>query len=659
MYTQEKYNLLIDQLIKYEDQYYNQDFSEITDAEFDSLYFEAKTIEELHNDWIRIDSPIKRIMGKSIGKLKEVKHTIPLLSLGKVMNFDELKKWLLNLYNLNINQFFVECKHDGLACSLHYHQGKFIQGVTRGNGLIGNDVTQTCWQIPSIPKEINYLPDLEVRGEIFLTKSGLEEINDYIKKYQPKDTIKKNVRNTASGLLRDETPNPRKSKYLYFSAYMSLDTENDTHGDSMKFLQSLGFLTTDNFVKNFVINLTNDEKKFKKLQQCLDAIHQQRSEMDFDIDGLVFKVNNYEQQKFLGNKREEPNWAIAYKFPQTEKVSVLKSVRWDLGPKGNITPVAFIEPVEILGAMVENPTLHNIDEINRLDLKIGDHIVITRRGDVIPKIIKVLPELRDGSEMEIEIPELCPICGSKLVFKDVYIRCENEQCQGRIAGKIIDFVIKLEIKDFGEKLINALVKRKTLTNIADIYRLKVSDISVLEKQGVVSATKIIKHIEKSKQASLAQIIAGLGIANIGEVTGKNIADFYLTLSNFKQAKVQELLQMDNIGPTVANTIVKWIKDNEDLIDDMISLNLGMKDAQIIKSNKLKDKLFAFTGALSKSRNEFQKIITDNGGNFSVSIKQGINYLIIGSGAKQHKIDKAKKLGAEIISENDFYKLLTY
>lgn len=357
--TREKYNQLIDQLIKYENQYYNQDFSEITDAEFDSLYFEAKTIEDLHKDWIRSDSPIKRIMGNYTKGLKEVQHKVPLLSLGKAMDFNELKQWINSLVNQDIYDFFVEPKHDGLACSLHYANGKFIQGVTRGNGLVGNDVTQTCWQIPSIPKTINYKHDLEVRGEIFLTKSGLEQINAYIKQYLPKESIKKNVRNTASGLLRDESPNPRKSQYLQFSAYMSLDTVCLNHSASMKWLKELGFQITNDFVNNFTINFYNQDKNqiFKKLSKRLDDIFKERDNFDFDIDGIVFKVNSYREQKQLGNKRNEPNWAIAYKFPQTEKISILRNIRWDLGPKGTITPVAIIDPVEILGAVVENPII--------------------------------------------------------------------------------------------------------------------------------------------------------------------------------------------------------------------------------------------------------------------------------------------------------------
>ena len=654
--AQEKYNLLIDQLIKYESQYYNSELVDLTDAEFDSLYYEAQFIEQNHKDWIREDSPTKRVMGSINTIDKEVTHKIPCLSLAKAMNFDELQKWLKNLNNFGINEFFVEPKHDGLACVLHYSQGRFVQAATRGNGLVGKDVTKICWQIDSIPKIIDYKKDLEVRGEIFLTKSGLEKINEYIKKYSPRELIKKNVRNTASGLLNDKNPNIEKSKYLQFAAYMSLDNECLNHKASMLFLKELGFNITNDFVNNFIINFYGKDFNtlMTKLKKKLDDINDMRNSLDFEIDGLVIKVNYYAEQKKLGNKQTVPNWAIAYKFPQEEKVSILKDIRWDLGSKGTLTPVAIIETINILGADVSNVTLHNIEEINRLNIKIGDHITVTRRGDVIPKIINVLTDLRTGNEQDIIIPEICPVCKEKLKFEEVYIRCDNDKCKGRIVGKIVDFVTKLDIKDFGEKLITALVNRNVLNSIADIYYLKANDISVLDKQGSVSANKVIDHINKSRQAPLAKIISGLGIANIGEMAGKDLAKFYKSLSNFKNAKYQELTSINNIGSTVASNIINWISQNNDLLDQLINLNLGIDLSN--NQGKLANKTFAFTGALSISRKKFQELIEENGG-INSSIKQGLNYLIIGNGAKQPKIDKAKKYNAQIITEQDFYNLL--
>ena len=601
-------------------------------------------------------------MGSKGPEPKKVIHKIPLLSLDKAMNFNELSEWISKLVKQGYSDFIIEPKHDGLACKLLYKNGKFIQGSTRGNGYEGSDVTIVCKQIPDIPKQLdstilndNFKKEIEVRGEIFLTKPGLDKINKYIIQYCPKETIKKNVRNTASGLLRDENPNPNKSKYLTFSAYMLPNSFLKSHSESMKYLSLLGFKVTNDFVPNYKITITSATLKndLAKISTLFNKLANERSNLEFDIDGMVIKIDKYSEQNKLSNKRNVPNWAIAYKFPSEEKVSILRDVSWELGPKGNITPVAIIDPVTIFGAEITNPTLHNIEEVKRLGIKIGDHCVITRRGDVIPKIIKVLPELRDGTEIDISIPEKCPVCGGLITKNDVFIRCDSPTCKGRITGKIIDYINKLDIKDFGEKLITKLVNIGKLTNQMDIYRLVESDISVLDKQGDVSATKIISRINDAKKASLAKIIAGFGIPGIGDVTGAQLASYYQSLTNFKNAKFDELVNMKDIGETTAISIINWIKDNINLIDDAISLNLGINQN---KDGKLLNKVFAFTGTLSISRKKLQEIIEQNGGSSS-SIRNGINYLVIGEGAKKAKIEKAERYNVQIITEKEFNQLL--
>ena len=654
--TREYYNQLVDNLIKYEDQYYNKDDSEISDSEFDSLYNEALQIEKQHKDWIRIDSPTRKVMGAPTKGLQEIVHDVPMLSLGKAMDMDELYNEIRKMYNAGSRHFFIECKHDGLACRLKYNKGKLLFGATRGNGKVGNDVTLTCKQIENIPKELPEPIDLDIRGEIFLTKSGLNKINKYIQEHFPKQKLKKNVRNTASGLLRDENPDVNKSKYLKFSAYMAL-TDDISHSASMRRARELGFQTTVDFVKTHLVVF--DDKKtfddnFNEIKIILNNVADDRSNLDFDIDGMVIKSDLYVDQQKLGSREEKPNWAIAYKFPQEEKMSILKDVRWDLGPKGNITPVALIEPVEILGATVENPTLHNIDEIKRLDIKIGDHITVTRRGDVIPKVIRSHPELRTGDEKEIIIPDKCPVCGGPVTKQDVFIRCDNINCKGRIAGRVLDFINKLEIKDFGEKLINKLVELNKIKSIVDIYKLVEKDISTLDKQGDTSAKKVISRINQSKSATLDKVLAGLGIPNIGDTTGKQLAKFYGTLDKFQKATFEELLNMDDIGELTATSILKWIKNNNNLINELIKLNIGQPLPTAL--GKLNGKTFAFTGTLSISRKKMQETIESNGG-INSSIKKGLDYLIIGAGAKDHKIEKAKSLNANVITEDEFYKLI--
>lgn len=663
--TKKYYNQLIDKLLNYSNKYYNQGNSEISDGVFDSLLAEAEQIEKEHPTWIRSDSPTNNVMGKPVKGLAKVYHNPAMLSLAKSMNYDELKNWLKKLIIRGYNDFIVECKHDGLAIKLVYENGKLIQAATRGDGKVGTDVSLITNQINDIPKILDkaklHSADniLEVRGEIFLTKSGLAKINEYLQQNFPKEKLRKNVRNTAAGLLRNEKPDINQSKYLKFSAYMSLDKHSISHNGSMKYLQSLGFNTTNTFIPTyqFTINQNNLDTAFSALQKYIDDIYAKRDTLDIEIDGMVIKVNNYSEQNQLGAKESVPNWAIAYKFPQEEKMSILKDVVWVLGSKGNITPVANIEPVNILGAEVANVTLHNIEEIRRLDLKIGDHIVVTRRGDVIPKIINVHKDLRTGDEQEINIPQNCPICGQPVVKNDVFIRCNNNQCAGRMAGKINDFIFKLNIKDVGPKIIDKLVNTGKLQTIGDLYRLTANDISSLDKEGDISATKIISRIKESKNAPLSAVIAGLGISGIGDISGKVLANYYKSLERFKNARFEELLALNDVGETTALNIINWIKNNQYILDDLINLNLGSNQSvNTLTSNKLKNKTFAFTGALSISRNKMSELIEQNGGIIS-SIKKGLDYLIIGNNAVSTKIEKARKYNAQVINESDFMKML--
>ena len=653
--TKDYYNQLIDKLLIYAEHYY-QGNPDVTDAIFDSLLLEAETIEKEHPKWIRKDSPTSNVMGDLTPGFAKVYHNPAMLSLSKSMDYNELKTWLLKLLNKGYNDFIVECKHDGLAIKLTYKNGILQQAATRGDGKVGSDVTLITNQIDSIPKRIKLKDDLELRGEIFLTKSGLDKINKYLQTHFPKEKLRKNVRNTAAGLLRNENPDINQSKYLQFSVYMSLDKNSLSHEESMKYIHSLGFKTTNDFVPIYHFNLSTNtfENDFDKLQQYIDNVYAKRDALDIEIDGMVIKVNQYQAQKKLGEKESVPNWAIAYKFPQEEKMSILLDVTWVLGSKGNITPVATIQPVNILGAEVSNVTLHNIEEIKRLGLMLNDHIIVTRRGDVIPKIIKVDKSLRTGQEKEINLPDKCPVCGGSITKNDVFIRCDNINCAGRIIGKIDDFISKLNIKDVGHKVIEKLVNTGKLKSIGDLYRLKAIDISNLDREGDVSAAKVISRINDSRKAPLSSIIAGLGIPGIGDISGKALAKYYQTLSNFKNAKFEELLTMHDVGETTALSIVKWIKNNESIIDDLISLNLGISEKK--KLGVLNNKTFAFTGALSQSRKQISDLIENNGGIIS-SIKKGLDYLIIGNNAVQAKIDKAVKYGVQVIDEDEFFKIL--
>ena len=651
MVSKTYYNTLINNLLRYSKEYYENNNSLISDADFDSLFVEAKNIEAAHPEWLRNDSPTINVMGKASLGLPEVKHDPAMLSLGKAMDFNELFAWLKSAKANGAKELFCECKHDGLACKLVYKNGKFVQAATRGDGHVGEDVTITCAYIPSIPKMIDNKDEyFEVRGEVFLTKSGMAEINKVnVKQF-------KNVRNAASGILRKLEPNENEAKHLVFSAYMlPYDKQHITHSESMEYLGKLGFKRTNNFVKNISIDMNSSYEDI--IHDLFVETNSARDDMDFDIDGMVLKIDDYDLQHELGEKRSVPNWAIAYKFPQQEKLTILKSVEWLLGSKGNITPLAHIDTVNIFGADVSAATLHNCKEIERLDVKIGDHVIVTRRGDVIPKIIGVSKDMRDGTEKSIAIPTHCPVCGSPVVNNGVFIRCDNESCVGRLSGRVENLVKALDIKNFGGKVIDKLIEENKLKSPADIFKLVADDISNLDRMGTKSAEKIITNINKARNASLDLVIAGLTIPGVGVAAGKDLANKYKTLDKFKDAEFNDLVTMNDIGETTATNIIDWLGNNSSYVDDLINYNIATEVQELVTTtNKLSASVFAFTGKLSISRKEMEANIVDNGGTVS-SINKTINYLIIGDNAVQTKIDKAKKYGAQIISESEFMKML--
>ena len=651
MVSKTYYNTLINNLLRYSKEYYENNNSLISDADFDSLFVEAKNIEAAHPEWLRNDSPTINVMGKASSGLPEVKHDPAMLSLGKAMDFNELFAWLKSAKANGAKELFCECKHDGLACKLVYKNGKFVQAATRGDGHVGEDVTITCAYIPSIPKMIDNKDEyFEVRGEVFLTKSGMAEINKVnVKQF-------KNVRNAASGILRKLEPNENEAKHLVFSAYMlPYDKQHMTHSESMEYLGRLGFKRTNNFVKNISIDMNSSYEDI--IHDLFVETNSARDDMDFDIDGMVLKIDDYDLQHELGEKRSVPNWAIAYKFPQQEKLTILKSVEWLLGSKGNITPLAHIDTVNIFGADVSAATLHNCKEIERLDVKIGDHVIVTRRGDVIPKIIGVSKDMRDGTEKSIAIPTHCPVCGSPVVNNGVFIRCDNESCVGRLSGRVENLVKALDIKNFGGKVIDKLIEENKLKSPADIFKLVADDISSLDRMGTKSAEKIITNINKARNASLDLVIAGLTIPGVGVAAGKDLANKYKTLDKFKDAEFNDLVTMNDIGETTATNIIDWLGNNSSYVDDLINYNIATEVQELVTTtNKLSASVFAFTGKLSISRKEMEANIVDNGGTVS-SINKTINYLIIGDNAVQTKIDKAKKYGAQIISESEFMKML--
>lgn len=635
--------------------------NEITDPLFEQLLAELTLLENQYPEYDDINSPTHIVGGKHENSFSSVEHKIPMLSLGKVMSWTEFEAWFRDMVlNKKVKFFVFELKFDGLAVSLLYDNGKLVRGATRGDGKIGDDITATILTIPNIPKTIDNKNLLEIRGEVVLLKNGLDVINKTMGKNY------KNVRNAASGILRTKNPSKEVGQYLRFSPYLfdSDEVKFDSYSESMSEIKKLGFIFEQNTLPELKFNIddynnVDDALKYIK-ENYFNYIEQLRCTLDFDIDGIVIKSNLCIDQQRLGSKTNVPNWAIAYKFEAQEKITILEDVEWLLGGKGNITPRSKITPVEIGGTTVTKPTLHNIEELKRLDIKIGDHIVVSRRGDVIPKIERVIKELRTGNEKDINIPTICPECGGPITQNGIFIRCDNVECSGRQSFRIQNYINAVEIEDFGPKVVDRLIEAGKIEVLTDIYNLKVDDIAGLERMGEKSATKIINNIEKSKNTSLSKIISGLTIKNVGITAGKDLEKKYKTLDAFSKAKINELIEIEGMGEIIASNIIQWLNNesNIETIDNLLKLGIGqnIKIEENKLSSRLLNKNFGFTGELSISRKKMEKIITDNCG-IVFGIKKGIDYLVVGEGAKDEKIEKAKKLNAKIITEDEFMNLI--
>lgn len=591
----------------------------------------------------------------------EVTHKYRMLSLGKCFSADELNEWILKINNKINNaknkELIFECKIDGLAVCLEYENGILVRASTRGDGTIGNDITQTIYQIEDINKTVDNNFSGEISGEIYMKKSSLLQLNETLRNEGKKEF--KNVRNAAAGIVRQKDTSIGLASYLSFLCY-KVNQDNvqfNTYLDEIKLSKQLGFKNAMDLIG---VSISVDKLNKQQITNILQCFEDQREQLDLDIDGVVIKINDKQLQDQLGEKEKIPNWTIAYKFPAIEKLTTLLNVEWDFGVKdGRLTPMAVIEPVDIGGTTVKRPTLHNWDQIQKLGVQIGDTIKVSRRGDVIPYVEEVISELRPSDSRTIQIP-VCPICGHKTIIQGAFIKCNNNDCSGKISGKIKVFVHSMEIDSLGSNTIDKLVESEKLLSIVDLFKLEIEDIASLDKMGQKSSKKIIDNINKSKEQPLWKVLAGLSIPLVGGNTAKLLETNFKSLANFKDTNITKLLSIDGMGNVVSDNIVKWLADvnNQCLLDELIKLHVGenIELVQILQ-NKLNDSKIAFTGKLQNwTRDECKKLIISNGG-IPWDIKKEIDILLIGDGARSNKIDKAKKLGAKIITENEFLNML--
>ncbi|MBU2579070.1 NAD-dependent DNA ligase LigA [Patescibacteria group bacterium] len=655
--------------------YHVLDKQEISENVLDSLKHELFLCEQKYPEFITSDSPTQRVGGTPLPKFKKVFHQKPMLSIEDVFDEKELSDWEVFLKRLATGEsfnYFGEMKIDGFAISLIYKNGIFFQGSTRGDGKIGEDVTQNLKTIESIPLRLeihkkSFIPsvvvenlkrlmekgELEIRGEVYMEKNDFQKYNALRK--EKNEQVYSNPRNLAAGSIRQLDPKLASQRPLKFLAYDLVANLGQTkHNQEHKILSALGFKT-------------DAGKKCETLSEIMDYwqnIVKKREDFPFQIDGIVISVDdNFLFQK-LGVAGKSPRGVRAFKFAAKQAVAQVLEVKFQIGRTGAITPIAILKPISIEGVTITRATLHNEDQIRRLGLKIGDTVVVERAGDVIPAIIKVLWEMRIGEEKEIFFPKNCPACQSKL-FKpegEVVQKCSNENCQARTREFLEHFVSKkgFDIEGLGPKIIDCLMDKNLISEPVDIFELKQGDLIPLERFAEKSAENLIKAIAEKKEISLAKFIYALGIFGVGEETSQFLAEHFFCLENLKKANLQELQNLKNIGPKTANSIYSFFlqKEKLDFIEEL--KDGGVKIINPVATNKakkLQNKTFVFTGTLKSLPRETAKDkIRDLGGNVSESISSSADFLVIGE-KPGSKLKKAQKLGIKIIEEKEFLNLL--
>ncbi|MFA5386363.1 MAG: NAD-dependent DNA ligase LigA [Candidatus Paceibacterota bacterium] len=659
--------------------YHTFDVSEISDAAFDTLKNELEELENKFPEFMNSESPTQKIGGEPLDKFEKVIHEKKMFSFNDAFSEEEMRAWLKRIenyldQNLQKESFYCELKIDGLAIELVYEKGVLVEGSTRGDGAIGENVTQNLKTIFDIPQKLEKLghydiPDqLIVRGEAFVSKKEFERIN---REQQGKDQkAYANPRNLAAGSIRQLDPDIIASRKLFSFQYdivSDIGKRIPTHEEKHKILLSWGFKINPH---NKTCKSLDEVFKFR------DYWEKNREKLNYEVDGIVVIVDNNEIFEKAGVIGKAPRAAIAYKFSPKEAETILKDIKIQVGRTGALTPVAILNPVEVGGITITHATLHNYDEIQRLGIKIGDTVIVSRAGDVIPKITKVIKELRTGKEKEFKMPKVCPVDGSKISQDGVIYRCSNPQCGARHIESLKHFVSRkaFNIEGLGEKIIDKFLDEGLISDAADIFELKEGDIAVLERFGEKSAQNIVKEVAAKKNVSLERFIYGLGILHIGEETSLLLAkkaieklrienaELRITdlIKVFRNISLEELQQIPDIGPKVSESIYNWFREarSVELLKKLEKAGVKIEISRLkAKSQKLKAKVFVLTGSLSSmSREQAKEKIRDLGGDISESVSKQTDYVVAGSDPGS-KHEKAKKLGIKILDEESFLEMI--
>lgn len=653
--------------------YYVLDNPSISDEEYDLLYKKLLELENKYPEIILSDSPSQRVGDKPLKSFDQVIHKYQMYSLENSTSnedLDDFDKRVKEYIDIKSVEYVCELKIDGLAVSLIYENGIFVKGSTRGDGKIGENITSNLRTIKSIPLNINNenatkIPSyLEVRGEVFLSKQALINLNEENEKENKK--LFANSRNAASGSLRQLNPSIVSKRNLDIYIYMGIIDDNNfkinTHFETLEYLEKLGF------------KINKEKKLCSNISEVKDYCEKWRTErtsLSYDTDGVVIKVNKIEYQNALGFTAKIPKWATAFKYPPEQAISKIDSITIQIGRLGTLTPVAELKPVFVSGSLVSRATLHNQEEITRKDIKIGDHVIIHKAGEIIPEIVKVITEMRDGSEQTFIMPSECPSCGS-LVEKqgEISVKCSNYFCLEQVKERIKHFVSRdaMNIEGLGDSIVSQLVKTNLVRDPSDLYNLTISNLVNLERMGEKSSLKIIKNIEDSKKPNLTSFIYSLGIKNIGKEKAYLLSEKFKSFDLIKNSPLEDLVNIDGFGDIVAESVFEFFKDEYNInfleklksfgiIPEYRSSHTDIENDTNINTELFKGYKFVFTGTLNKfTRDEASKQVEIRGGKIASTVSKTTSYVVAGESSGS-KLDKAKELKVKVIDEEDFLKLI--
>lgn len=628
--------------------YYDEDEPEISDYEYDKLTQRLKKLEKEHPEYVSNDSPTRKVGGHSKNIFTQVTHDVQMQSLQDVFSFDDVKDFVFKMqreYGENI-EFTVETKIDGLSVSLEYEDGKFVRGSTRGDGFIGEDVTENLKMVDGIPDELKTKDTFEVRGEVYLPRKEFESINQKLE--ESGKQILSNPRNAAAGTLRQLDPKLVRARNLSIFVFnLQKGKKFNNHSESIEYIKNTGIKTIE-YIKVCV--------GINEVLAAIEEIGKKRDTLPYDIDGAVVKINDLKLREEAGSTVKVPKWAVAYKYPPEQKETKLIDVKVQVGRTGQVTPMAILEPVRLAGSVISKTTLHNFDYVKTKDIKIGDTVVIQKAGDVIPEVISVVKNKRTGDEKEYNIPTICPVCGEKLekLENEVALRCTNSECPALTYRSLVHFASRdaMDISGLGGAIVEQLIDANLIKDIADIYYLKYEDIVDLDRFAPKSAMNLITAIQNTKANMLDKLLFGLGMRHIGKKAAKILAENFDDIYEIGKASVEEINALDDFGEIMARSVVEFFskEQTKNLIQKLENAGVNLKgNKKELSSNVLKGKIFVVTGSFDDySRNDVTKLIEENSGKVSGSVSKKTSFLVAGENAGS-KLSKAESLGIPVIS----------